>query len=378
MILIIIISLYVIVIGYFIIGFNRLKSTSEIESTENLIAPFTKFSIIIPFRNEAKRLPQLLNSLSKLNYPKDCFEVLLINDASTDESFKTIENFRKKNLNISIYIYDNQRTSAAPKKDAITLAIAKAKYEWVLTTDADCMLPSTWLDCYHDFICNNNVAFVAGPVMYKTGTSFIDQFQLLDVLSLQGITMGSFGHQKGLFCNGANLAYTKTLFNKINGFTNNNTIASGDDIFMLENAQTQFPEKVGYLKSRLAVVETFPETSWATLISQRTRWAKKTAKQNNSGIKAIGILVFLTNLIILATPFLILTNFINIWLGFSVLCIKFLIDFMLLHKAGRFFRKRISVVKVITHFYLYAIISTWIVVQSPFVTYTWKDRKHSH
>ncbi len=371
-----IIIVYAAVISYFIIGFDRLKMTSEILKTEKPALPFTQFSIVIPFRNEAKNLNGLLQSLAKINYPKDCFEILLIDDESTDGSIDIIEQFKAKNPSITLNIYDNVRHTAAPKKDAITTAIKKSNYEWIITTDADCILPVFWLQSYHNYIANHPVSFVAGPVIYKTTNSFIDQYQLLDLLSLQGITIGSFGQGKGLFCNGANLAYTKTLFNALQGFSNNSTIASGDDVFMLENAQAQFPEKIGYLKSRLAIVETFPENSWKKIITQRTRWAKKTGKQKNIITKLIGVIVFLTNLYVLLSPLIILVYPKFIWVGIFALVSKVLIDFMLLQKTARFFGRHISAVRVITHFYVYAMVSTWVVLRNPFISYGWKGRKH--
>ncbi len=365
-------------IGYFYLGINKLPITAEILKPEDLSKPFTNFSIIIPFRNEAERLPGLLNSIKDIDYPKDCFEVLLIDDESTDNSVMIIEQFKALHPSISLCTLKNKRVSAAPKKDAITMAIPVAKHEWIITTDADCLLPQQWLSCYHNCIISNPIAFIAGPVIYKTSNSFIDQYQLLDNLSLQGVTMGSFGHKKGLLCNGANLAYTKTLFKALNGFKDNKHIASGDDVFMLEKALNTFPEKVGYLKSRQAVVLTFPESSWKNLISQRVRWAKKTGKQNNMLTKLVGLITFLTNLYFLFLPLVLLAasgQFLMIFFGLSI---KILIDYLLLHKTGRFFGKHISVVQVVSHLYVYAFVSSWVVIKSMFINYTWKGRSHRH
>jgi hypothetical protein len=71
----------------------------------------------------------------------------------------------------------------------------------------------------------------------------LDHFQQLDLTSLQGATIGSFGLNKAFMCNGANFAYTKSLFEKLNGFDGNNKIASGDDVFLLQKAVEKFPEK---------------------------------------------------------------------------------------------------------------------------------------
>ena len=76
---------------------------------------------------------------------------------------------------------------------------------------------------------------IVAPVSLESNTTFLQQFQLIDFLSMQGATIGGFGIQQPFMANGANLAYQKELFIKLNGFENNNTIASGDDVFLLEN-----------------------------------------------------------------------------------------------------------------------------------------------
>lgn len=364
-------------IGKYYTRINKLALASEIVKNEDPSKPLTKFSIVIPFRNEAERLLGLLQSLANLNYAKDCFEILLVDDDSKDTSIQVIESFIRENLLLQILVLKNIRSSKSPKKDAITTAISAAKNEWIVTTDADCELPTTWLSSFHHYLSNNQKEFIVGPLVYKSSKSFIDQYQLLDNLSLQGITMGSFGNGKGLLCNGANLAYTKTLFRSLNGFNNNNKIASGDDIFMLENAQSKFPEKVGYLANKGAIVSTFPEKSWKAIISQRLRWAKKTGSQKNKSAKILGLVVFATNLSIVLLPILILLLGLNIWLGLLALGLKIFIDYLLLHKTGRFFGRHISAVKVMSHVYVYALVSCWVVLKSMFTNYTWKERSHS-
>lgn len=92
--------------------FELKKNTAEI-----------KFSIVIPFRNEAENLPGLLRSINKLNYPSSHFELILINDASEDASLKICFDFKKAFPDRQIRIADNLRISNSPKKDAISLAI---------------------------------------------------------------------------------------------------------------------------------------------------------------------------------------------------------------------------------------------------------------
>ncbi len=106
-------------------------------------APETKFTVVIAFRNEAENLPRLLKSLQKLKYPSTFFEIIFVNDTSTDASEEIILQ-QLKQSNLTFKILQNTPNQFSPKKTAITLAIAEAKHPWILTTDADCKLPSTW------------------------------------------------------------------------------------------------------------------------------------------------------------------------------------------------------------------------------------------
>jgi cellulose synthase/poly-beta-1,6-N-acetylglucosamine synthase-like glycosyltransferase len=108
--------------------------------------PKTAFSIIIPFRNEQNHLDTLLKSLMNLNYPKSLFEVILVDDDSEDKSQEVIKKVLKPHTtsNFQIRIIKNVRMSKSPKKDAITTAISQAKYDWIITTDADCIVPKYW------------------------------------------------------------------------------------------------------------------------------------------------------------------------------------------------------------------------------------------
>ena len=89
---------YVLTISWLIYGFTKINHFEFIG-----LPPKTSFSIIIPFRNEAENLPVLLESFSKLNYPTDLFEVILIDDES--EERLQIADFILQILDLSFAIY---------------------------------------------------------------------------------------------------------------------------------------------------------------------------------------------------------------------------------------------------------------------------------
>ncbi len=140
-------TIYTILIASFIISFDKVK----LFKNDNSI-PENTFTVIIPFRNEVKNLPNLLESLSSLDYPKELFELILINDDSNNNSVERIEQFKSQNSKLDIYIFDNIRKSNSPKKDAIETAIQKSKFNWIATADADCIIPKKWLQLFDEFI----------------------------------------------------------------------------------------------------------------------------------------------------------------------------------------------------------------------------------
>ncbi|RZL35043.1 MAG: glycosyltransferase, partial [Pedobacter sp.] len=295
-------------------------------------SPETTFSIVVPFRNEAKVLPELLDSLSGLNYPKDLFEIILVDDES-DDGFELI------NHDQNIKVLKNIRKSNSPKKDAIETAILNSKFSWIITTDADCIVPENWLKTLDAFIRENNVEMVVGAVSYRAENDFLQHFQLLEMMSLQGATIGSFGINHPFMCNGANFAYTKNLFKSLNGFDDSNQIASGDDVFLLQktlNSSAYGLPKIGYLKNHDFLVLTQPCFSLQALIQQRIRWASKASAYKNFFSKSVALAVFIGNLAIVLGLLFSLFGWMPFWDFYILFSLKIVLDFVLLYQTGKF------------------------------------------
>lgn len=356
-----ILFIYALFIGAFIYGFSKIK-TKKLE----LKSPKTSFSIIVPFRNEKENLPQLLMSLSFLDYPKELFEVILVDDASEEE-------FRIQNLEFRIQLIKNIRKTNSPKKDAINTAIAIAKNDWIITTDADCLVSSNWLKIINSYILTEDKKMVAAGVSYLPKKGFLYHFQNLDFLSLQGVTIGSFGIGKPFMCNGANFAYEKTFFEKLNGFEGNSEIASGDDVFLLQKAIQREPESVGFCAIEESVVETNSVSSWKELFFQRVRWASKSSAYVDWFSKSLAIVVFLTNFLWVVSCGLWamgLFRYENLLLYFGI---KFLVDFILILQSADFFNQRIRYVLISS--LIYPFFTTAVALYSLFGNYSWKGRR---
>jgi cellulose synthase/poly-beta-1,6-N-acetylglucosamine synthase-like glycosyltransferase len=361
--------IYVAFITRLIFGFSKIKTVKYAGAF-----PKTTFSIVIPFRNEAENLPSLLESIKNLNYPKTLFEVIFIDDFSEDTSEKLIYKWRMDNGEFHVTLIESVRISGSPKKDAIARAVPIVVNDWIVTTDADCVLPESWLATLNDHILDHDVRMIAGPVVYKGKNNFSHHFQQMDLLSLQGATMGSFGIGKPFMCNGANFAYDKKLFAELKGFEGNDNNASGDDVFLLQKAVAKYPEKVHYLKSTQAIVVTKPVDGWPGLFYQRVRWASKTASYENDFGETLAWVVFLGNLALVAGFALSVAKLFAWKYLLALFILKFVVDTILLIQANGFLRHREFFFPVFSAL-LYPFFSVAVALYSVVGKYEWKGRK---
>lgn len=359
---------YIICILAFVIGFDKVQEFKRTITSEK-----TAFSVIIPFRNEAEHLPKLLKSISHLVYSKDLVEFIFVDDDSSDNSVEIIVKFFTNTQN-DISIINNKRTSNSSKKDAITIAISQAKNNWIVTTDADCELPENWLKTIDAFIQENNCNMIVAPVSYSCNPSFLHQFQQLDFMSLQASTISGFGLEIPFLANGANFIYRKDIFEKLNGFDGNTSIASGDDIFLLEKFLHFYKQKVQYLKSKEAIVKTFPVNSFPELIQQRVRWASKTANYKLVIGKLIGVIVLAGNTILAIAPLLLFFRILSFQTFVSYFLLKLFFDYLLLEKMANFESKKIDFTTYFKSSIVYPYVTLLIVVKSLFSEYQWKER----
>lgn len=351
-----------LVLGYYKIAVFKLQKTSA----------KTTFSMVIPFRNEAENLPILLESLFKQEYPEALYEVLFVNDDSADESVKMIEDFISDKKRNRWKVLDNQRKSLSPKKDAITTAILNSKMDWILTTDADCYAFKNHLSAFDSFIQKTHAVMVAAPVVFvpQNKNSILQHLQVQEALSLTTAAIGGFGLKSPFLCNGANLAYQKKAFAEVDGFLGNDQMASGDDVFLLQKIHQKFPRKVHFLKSREAVVYTQTETSWKKMIQQRVRWTAKTTAYENVFPKVLGVIIFIMNLCIPVSLFLLP----QWWWIAGIFLLKLLIDSTLMLQSAYFFKIKFHFFYFFINSLLYPFLMMMIIFKSLFGKYQWKGR----
>lgn len=369
--------LFFIVYAFFFYARFLIKLTNGYRKVptfkSSFVHPITSFSVVIPFRNEAEHLPNLLRSIAALDYPKSNFELIFIDDHSTDDSQKNLTSWRMENGWIATTVLENLRISGSPKKDAIQRALPIVAHKWVVTLDADCLVSEKWLQELDAFIAHNHSKMVVGGVGVLPKNGFLHRFQQMDILSLQATTIASFGNKNPFMCNGANFAYQKDFFLALNGFNGNESIASGDDVFLLQKAVAQFPKEVLYLKSKAHIVWTKSEFSWKLLYQQRVRWAAKATHYQNEYAETLALVVFLGNLSIVVATLMSVFGLISIAFPIVMNILKFGIDYRLLRFAQRDFYGKSNFLPILSSLF-YPFFSTFVAFYALLGSYTWKER----
>jgi cellulose synthase/poly-beta-1,6-N-acetylglucosamine synthase-like glycosyltransferase len=363
----ILLLLYGLLINFYWRGWRSLTVFKPIDASNN-----TFISVIIPARNEEKNIGRLLQALKYQSYPTSFFEIIVVDDYSDDRTTEVVNGFPLDNLQL---IQPNADSSTSSKKKAIESAIAIAKGELIVTTDADCIPHTDWLKTLNAFYTRTNASFIAAPVKFTHDNSLLQIFQAIDFLTLQGITAASVSTNFHTMCNGANLAYKKQSFIEVNGYEDIDKVATGDDMLLMYKIWKKDPDKVYYLKSDKAIVSTAPMFSWKDFIMQRKRWASKTLVYDDYRIIAVLFFVYILNCWFIA---LLVFSFFNKLYWFSVLgywIIKTIIEAPFVNSVSKFYGEQ----KLMRYFFffqpLHIFYTVFVGMISQFGKYEWKGRK---
>ena len=355
---------YVLTISWLIYGFTKINSFKYTG-----LPPKISFTIIVPFRNEEDNLLTLIESLRKLDYPEDQFEILLIDDQSNDNSLSKAKQLTDHLPNFKII-----SIRSAGKKLAIAQGIELSKGEIIITTDADCELPADWLRSVNSQFQNQSIQMIAGAVAIRTDKTFFSKLQAVEFSSLIGSAAATLALGFPTMCNGANLSYRKKAFMEVHGFLGNEQIASGDDEFLMQKIVKKFgTASVKFLMDSNAVVTTHPQFFLKDFLAQRIRWAGKWKHNLNWTAKTLAVFVLLFQLSwLMALAFLFFQPSNNTIL--LLLVVKMLLEGFFLFGVFRFMRQKFSVSAFLFLQLTYPFYVIAVGILSTFITVSWKGR----
>ncbi|MBS1772345.1 MAG: glycosyltransferase [Bacteroidetes bacterium] len=332
---------FVIAYAILMLVYRRGWSAQPVFEIEQGFTPKTKISIVIPACNEEQNIGKCLQSIIAQDYPKHLFEVIVVDDHSTDNTAGVVQAFNNpyiKSVKLADVISPDEKT-VAYKKLALSKAIAISNGELIITTDADCVAPQNWLKNIAALYEEIKPAMIVAPVDFTSNGSVVQMFQSLDFMSMQGITAASHKLGLGNMSNGANLAFTREVYDRVGGYKGIDNLASGDDYLLMMKIKQAYPDGIAYLKSQEVIVRTAPQPDWSNFLQQRIRWASKSGKYNDKRLTAILLLVYLFNLsILLLTIYALFVP--GHWLLVLVaLVVKTITELDYLYPVARFFKK---------------------------------------
>lgn len=347
----------ILTLPYLIIIFLIYRNLLRIKPFVLTIDPKTPVTIIVACRNEEHNLPDLLASLSKQEYPSSLLEIIIIDDNSSDNTFNTACNFSGDSNIITI------KNSGSGKKQAIRTGINIASGQLIITTDADCRHGIRWIKSIAAYYETHEPDLIIAPVTIDSGNNLFGKFQEIEFLSLQGITAGTVIAGNGTMCNGANLAFTKTVY-KENAENLHDEIQSGDDVFLLHSVKKS-KGAIIWLESPDAIVKTNESTTFKSFSLQRNRWISKGRSYTDRFTVLLAIVTFVT---ILTQVSLLIASIFNIHffrVFIAVYIIKGIADYLIISNTAKRYNSMKTLDWLIPVQILYPLYVIWVVCLTP-------------
>lgn len=356
--------------------FARIWSRLPEHSIQAAAACQLKITIVIPVRNEASNILKLLNCIQKQKYPGEYFEVIIVDDQSTDNTYHLVNEFQK-NSPIQLRLLKANPSKGSPKKQAIEMAVEASNGEVILTTDGDCQMGPDWLMIISQAFLSKDCKMVMAPVAYQLN-SLNDRLQWVEFSALQGLSAVLLHLGIPAMGNGANLAYRKIAFNAVQGFDGNKEIASGDDEFLVRKIANKYgADAITYLKSPQAIVKTKPAQGWSKIKHQKVRWASKWKRQSGWQAWLLPLFVFLINLTPLIGFFAYAKSLFDLKFLLAGWALKGLADIWFSYTIGKFLQQSHRLVDLILAEIIYPVYVLFFGIASIFGKYTWKGRRYN-
>lgn len=257
-----------------------------------------RFSVVIAARNEASTICACLDSLVAQTIAADRYEIIIVNDRSTDNTEALVNGYIGRFPNIRQLVVTQTPDGLSPKKYAVAQGVAVARNEIIVFTDADCRVPPAWLETI-----DRHFTAATGLVQGITSYRYIDgmnrlffKLQELDFISHGIVAAAAIGAGLPINSNANNFAFRREAFMQAGGLTETiGHIVSGDDDLLLQKIWKLRTWNITYMTAPEGAVETMPTMTPSALLQQRARWGSKTVHYNRRQMVLLsGIFLFYT------------------------------------------------------------------------------------
>lgn len=326
-------------------------------------------SVIIAMRNEKGNISKLLNCLTRQKI--DCpMEIIIVDDSSTDDSVAEATTFKE----ISPYPLQIVPCNGKGKKSAISTGVSVARFPIILTTDADCQMGEQWAQTMCAALQAPGVKLVTGLVRIEPTNTWLARFQAIEVAALMGSTAAFTLWKIPNMGNGANFGYWRAVFEQTGGYDSSQTIASGDDEFLMQQVHDKFPGSIRFVRAANAVVTTAPQPNWQALLMQRRRWAAKWHTGRPFRVWGVALFVGVFHIFWMILP-LIAVVFPNsvpkIIIAFSL---KLAAEYVFLNAVLQVVRQKTLASYIFPLQLIYSFYVVWVGVRATSGGYMWKER----
>lgn len=364
--------MYVILIGWFTYGWFSMGEYFPLREKYK-----TKLSVIIPARNEENNIINCLDDLIKQDYPKNLFEIIIVDDDSTDKTEEIVNRFITNNpeKEIKLISSKNAKISFRGKKQAIKAAVSVSKGDLIITTDADCRMGKKWLSTIATYFESQKAKMIICPVCFHKDNSVFKKIQNLEFLSLIASGAGSAKISHPIMCNGANLAFSKSAYNKVMTNRKKDNFISGDDIFLMLNIKKNYGSPaIRFLKSYDAIVYTEAKKSFKEFFDQRIRWVSKSRGYSSISLILASLIIYIFNYLLLVG--LILSFFFTEFISFTIILflIKCIIDLPILAGITKFVKRKNLLLFFLPLQLIYILYISVIGFIGNFLKFEWKGR----
>ncbi len=240
-----------IIILFFINGIYRLKAIKETHNS---------YSVVSVARNEEERIGFLLEGLRQLEY--DDFEIILVDDASTDNTYKLMQAFCKKTPLARCYRLEEKSTRFKGKKAALKFAVEHAGKDIIVFTDADCTPPSNWLKSFNHFM-DSSITMSIGASVEVGSKFFMSVFRWFST----SVFASTVGVGRPMSCSGRNMAVRRDFIINNNIYERIRNYVSGDDKLTLKQV-VSLNGKVTY--NYLSMVKAYESSDYFNRVKRYT------------------------------------------------------------------------------------------------------------
>jgi poly-beta-1,6-N-acetyl-D-glucosamine synthase len=325
-----------------------------------------KISIVVAAKDEEKNVANLIDSLNKQNYNKDNYEVIIVDDSSTDNTFNLANELSTSYKNFSVIKAETKNLPG--KKGALHKGIEKASYDHILITDADCIPQPDWIKKSSGKF-SEGYDFIFGAAPFYIENSYINNLSSFENLRSNILTFAAAIIGFPYSAAARNFGFKKSSFQEIKGYSNTTETLSGDDDLLLREA-VKNKMQIGILTGKESFVYSKTKNTLREYLNQKARHTQTSLHYLPRHKLFLGFW-HLLNLFFLFSPILIFVDSIFI----SLFLIKIITDVIVVSNLQKYFGYNFNPVKI---FYLQIAYEIFLIinfVNSLLGRSDWKDSK---